>query len=124
MQIFEKNCDPGLKTHGPCFVYIGKFQLSYPKSGASIESIPDIEGIRDTPSNTDNDEQETLTGAYIIGVQLEKLFSCVNCIRSIPTVASNIVICTNCETTECTRTCQVRVFTLYKSIRERQGRWP
>lgn len=82
-------------------VYLGKYQLSYPKSGASIEPINDIEEVDDTPLSND-EEDESLVGVSITGVQLlelEKLYSCINCKRNVePGQSANIGICTNCDT--------------------------
>ena len=52
--------------------YLGKYHLSHPQTGSSIEDI------QDGDSTTDDEEQLTLVSVLAVQ-QLDILYSCVNC---------------------------------------------
>ena len=79
--------------------YRGKCQLSFPKSGAAIVPIEDLEEIAEDSLDLDDDDQEVL-GAQIMGVnQLESVFSCHYCKRGgIKKTSATMGSCEQCDT--------------------------
>ena len=74
--------------------YRGKHQLSFPKCGATITPIQDLDDVVDDSFDLDTDIQ--LDGAQIIGVhQLESLFTCVSCKKG--TVKKNSATTGTCQ---------------------------
>ena len=56
----------------------GKHQLSFPKCGATIMPIKDLEDVMDDSFDLDDDSQ--LDGAQVIGIhQLELIITCISC---------------------------------------------
>ena len=78
--------------------YRGKYQLSFPKSGATIIPIEGLEDVVEDSFDLDNDTE--VLGAQIIGVhQLESVFSCFYCKRGgIKTTSKSMGICEQCNT--------------------------
>ena len=81
-----------------CFA--GKYQLQYPRSGASVEEIDplDTEGVEDSlPSPI---PQQTLIAAKVIGVQnFEVQYTCISCKATMEkTGSSSHGICHKCNT--------------------------
>ena len=77
--------------------YLGKYELSYPRYGASFHEIEDLEEVyQDVETTTLNNA----TRATVVGVgQLEQSLSCINCKKSsIIAQGQSIVECSNCET--------------------------
>ena len=79
----------------------GKNQLSFP----SAPSIDEIEEIRDTietlTSSDEENEEQQLEAVTISGIrQLETLYVCINCNKSITPKNSHIGECESCHTTQ------------------------
>ena len=82
--------------------YRGKYQLSYPASGASVETIDDLEEVMSDSDELDHDN--ILVSAQILGVsQLEHIYTCVQCKRGTVQRSSekgNVGSCQQCGTTQ------------------------
>lgn len=75
---------------------MGKCHLSLPPNGATIEDIQTTDG---THTNEDNEEQ--LAMVTVMGVQqLERLYACVKCKKTMQPTASKIAECNNCQMTQ------------------------
>ena len=65
-----------------------------------MKEISDIEGVRDCQLSSDEDEEQ-LKGVFVSGVKdLEIIFLCVNCNKSVTLSSSDIVTCETCSTTQ------------------------
>ena len=80
--------------------YRGKYQLSFPKCGATITPIRDLEDVMDDSFDLDDDTQ--LDGAQIIGVhQLETIFTCISCKKGgVKKTTSTTGTCQQCATVQ------------------------
>ena len=78
----------------------GKHQLSFPKCGASITPIEDMEDVVDDSFDLDNDT--TLDGAQVIGVlQLESIFTCISCKKgAVKKTSTTTGTCQQCATVQ------------------------
>ena len=78
--------------------YLGKHQLTLPRSGASFDNISDLSDIDDHDSS-DNDEEQLLAATVIAVQQLDTLYTCINCKKSVkPGTKQNIGVCDGCGT--------------------------
>ena len=79
--------------------YRGKYQLSYPPSGASVETIDDLEEVMSDSDELDHDN--ILVSAEILGVNL--IYTCIQCKKSTVQRSSekgNMGSCQQCGTTQ------------------------
>ena len=78
--------------------YRGKHQLSFPKCGAMITPIEDLEDVVDDSCDLDDDSQ--LDGAQVIGVhQLETIFTCISCKKgTVKQTSTTTGTCQQCAT--------------------------
>ena len=77
--------------------YLGKSELIFPRFGASAKEIEDL--LEVSPYDGDSDDKNA-NSATIIGVSnLEKVYNCINCKKSMPcTTDTKIVECQHCQT--------------------------
>ena len=78
--------------------FLGKYELSFPFYGASIEEINDLDHV-----STFYSSDETLTtveSVTVVGVsKIELSFSCISCKKLLISQPSEVIIeCQNCET--------------------------
>lgn len=80
-------------------IFMGKHHISIPKTGSTIEDISDIENL---DSDTDiSEDEEQLKYATVIGVQqLETVYICMNCKKTLQLTSENAGTCTSCKTTQ------------------------
>ena len=81
--------------------YQGKNQLSFP-SAPSIDEIEEIEDTIETFTSSDEEnEEQQLEAVTVSGIrQLETLYVCINCNKSITPMNSYIGECESCHTTQ------------------------
>ena len=80
--------------------FLGKYYLSVPSTGATIEEIDDLVDIVSDPEPS-SDDDDILTAVTVDGVQqLESVYSCINCKKSISATTDSLVVCEVCQTTQ------------------------
>lgn len=79
--------------------YLGKYHLSRPQTGSSVEDVTDIEDI---VQDSDTDDEEQLIATSVLAVQqLEKLYTCINCKRNVqPHTKPSLGVCSSCNTVQ------------------------
>ena len=80
--------------------YLGKRQLSFP-SVTSVDEISDIENLIELNTSSDDDDDEHLQSVTISGVKyLEKVYTCINCTKSVVPTNEHIGVCDSCNTAQ------------------------
>ena len=82
-------------------IYMGKRYLTIPQTGSTIEEISNIEDLDSEEEISDESEDECIISGTITGIQnLETVYACMNCARTVEPTGAAIGICTTCETTQ------------------------
>jgi DNA-directed RNA polymerase subunit RPC12/RpoP len=80
--------------------YLGKKHLSVPPTGSTIEEIDNLEDVCSDP-DCSSDEHDTLQTVTVVGVQqLEIMYSCINCKKTIAASTKSLATCNNCQTVQ------------------------
>ena len=81
-------------------LFMGKYHLSVPPTGSTIEEISDLD-ISHSDEDSSEDDDESITEASVVGVQsLDKFFSCLNCKKAVEPTNDVFGTCTSCNTTQ------------------------
>lgn len=79
--------------------YLGKKHLSIPPTGSTIEEIDDLDNV--FSANCSSDEENSLQTVTVAGVQqLEIMYSCINCKKTITASTESLATCNNCQTVQ------------------------
>ena len=79
-------------------MFKGKTNPSLPPSGASIEPIDDLSDVNEEDNSDEEEADEILLGAKVIGVhQLEKIYICVHCRKGTLSQEGTIATCDLCN---------------------------
>ena len=76
--------------------YLGKSHLSSP-TGASVDDISDVEDALSEINSSSESEPEHLL-VSVVGVQLETIYTCINCQKNVDPLNSNTGKCDSCQT--------------------------
>ena len=80
--------------------YQGKQYLAFP-TAPSIDEIADLEDVIEPTTSSDEDNEEILKAVTVSGFkQLETIYTCINCNKTVHPVNAHIGECSVCNTTQ------------------------
>ena len=77
--------------------YLGKYSLTYPRNGASVDIISDVE--HETGGESSDEENEMEAVSVVAVHQLESQYTCINCKKSI-NCEKGLATCISCGTVQ------------------------
>ena len=76
---------------------MGKRHLSFPPSGSTVDKVSDVETL-------DSDEYASEDDEHIVAIsgvqQLETIYVCMNCKKTVEPKTSTFGVCDTCNTTQ------------------------